>query len=116
MDIQKANHVAYSLLCAIGTGLNFFWAFVIAKEVSPAVKDFLTVSTAVGPLSGLFLYATLVFAAVWILLYGTYLAAGERYVAFFARTHFWYFSLSIILFFFLVFPPIFLPIVRFLSS
>ena len=92
-----------NFLIAVSASLNFFWILNIIKTAAPATKGWLTLYAPVGPLSGLFIYSLLFGLAVFAILSRVIRIvnqAGER------RAFVIYYS-SIVLFFLMVFPPIF---------
>src|SRR3989338_4423428 len=92
-----------NFLYAVSASLNFFWILNIIKTAAPATKGWLTLYTPVGPLSGLFIYSLLFGLIVFVILgriFRSVNQASER------RAFVIYYS-SIVLFFLMVFPPIF---------
>lgn len=53
-----------ALMLAVSSALNAFWILNLIKEASPAFKKLITVHAGIGPLSGLYLYSTLIGIAV----------------------------------------------------
>ncbi|MDP2671187.1 MAG: hypothetical protein Q8P13_01865 [bacterium] len=102
--LYKAN----AILWAAGTSLWFFAILNIFKEAFAAVKGFLNFFPSVGPLLGLFLFSSLVLLASYFLFQA--LKPKSQKAAF------WFFLVSSILFFFLVFPLVFEPIVDILAN
>lgn len=86
--------------------LIFFWVLNILKESFSAVKDFLNFYPPVGPLLGLFVFSILVFVLSLFVLKTFNLSNQKK--AYFAML------ISAILFFLMVFPPIFEVVVNFL--
>ena len=92
-----------NFLYAVSASLNFFWILNIIKTAAPATKGWLTLYTPVGPLSGVFIYSLLFCLGVFVVLGRVIRSvnqASER------RAFVIYYS-SIVLFFLMVFPPIF---------
>ena len=92
-----------NFLYAVSASLNFFWILNIIKTAAPATKGWLTLYVPVGPLSGLFIYSLLFGLGVFVVLGRVIRSvnqASER------RAFVIYYS-SIVLFFLMVFPPIF---------
>lgn len=102
--IQQIN----SILWAAALTLNFFWILNILKESYKEVKAFLNFYPAVGPLLGLFLSS----AVVLCLSYFVFAMIKPKS----QKTAFWFYTISAIVFFFMVFPPIFNPFVDILTG
>src|SRR3989338_9698134 len=97
-----------NFLYAVSASLNFFWILNIIKTAAPATKGWLTLYAPVGLLSGLFIYSLLFGLAVFAILSRVIRIvnqAGER------RAFVIYYS-SIVLFFLMVFPPIFSSVAK----
>lgn len=91
-----------SVLFAAATSLNAFWIMNVTKEAVPAVKAFFNFYPVTGPLLGLYLASLAIFAAaygisIWLMPESR---TPERAVS-------WYFYISVVLFFFAVFPPVY---------
>lgn len=97
--IQQIN----SILWAAVVSVNFFWILNILKESYKGVKAFLNFYPAVGPLLGLFIFSGLVFIIAFLILVA--LKPKNQKLAF------WAYLISVIAFFFMVFPPVWEPIV-----
>ncbi|MBI2326709.1 hypothetical protein HYU92_00145 [Candidatus Curtissbacteria bacterium] len=100
---QASMSSANSYLISASLSLHFFWILNIFKEAFPQIKNFLTFYQPVGPLLGLYILSSLVF--VLLLIVFKLVKIGDQ------KKAFWFFVLSCVIFFFLVFPPIFGPIV-----
>lgn len=74
----------------------------VTKEAVPAVKEFFNFYPVTGPLLGLYLASLLVFGAAYAIcaLRMPDTRAPERALS-------WYFYISVVLFFFAVFPPVY---------
>lgn len=103
-QITKANSILWSASLA----LTFFWVLNILKEVFSSVKNFLNFYSPVGPLLGLFLFSGL-FAFVAYLIILTVKPASQKLA-------FWSYLISAVVFFLMVFPPIFEPLVDILIN
>lgn len=93
-----------ALMLAVAAALNAFWILNLIKEASPAFKKAITVHQGIGPLSGLYLYSTLVgllfFALLpWVL--------GRRENPRLAHAASAILFISAALLFILTFPPVF---------
>ena len=102
--IQQIN----SILWAAGLTLNFFWVLNILKESYTGVKSALNFYAPVGPLLGLFI------ASVIVLLLSYLVFAMMKPKS--QKTAFWFYTISAISFFLMVFPPIFKPFVDILTG
>ena len=92
-----------NFLYAVSASLNFFWILNIVKTAVPATQGWLTLYAPVGPLSGLFIYSLLFGLAAFVFLSRVIRSvnrASESRV-------FVVYYFSIVLFFLMVFPPIF---------
>lgn len=98
-QITKAN----SILWTASLTLTFFWVLNILKEIFSGVKNFLNFYPSVGPLLGLFLLSSL-FTFVAYLIVLSVKPASQKLA-------FWSYLISAIIFFLMVFPPIFEPLV-----
>ena len=108
MSIQTIH----ATLFAAATSLNAFWILNIMKEASPAVKAFLGFYPVTGPLLGLYIASILVFLVSLAVLRNVPVTQTGAFMKFAG----WYFMLSVIVFFFGVFPPVYVPIVEWLTS
>lgn len=96
-----------ALLYALSASFNAFWVFTIIKAASKTFKKAITLYDPVGPLSGLFAYSLLVAAVVFVVLLvllPSKISLRQQKIAY------GIYFISIILFFLMVFPPIFEPI------
>ena len=102
--IQQIN----SVLWAAALTLNFFWILNILKESYKGVKDLLNFYPPVGPLLGLFIFSGIVFfVSILILLM---IKPKSQ------RTAFLLYVTSALVFFLMVFPPVWEPIVDILAG
>ena len=102
--IQQIN----SVLWAAALTLNFFWILNILKESYKGVKDLLNFYPPVGPLLGLFIFSGIVFfVSILILLM---IKPKSQ------RTAFLVYVTSALVFFLMVFPPVWEPIVDILAG
>ncbi|HEY4694857.1 MAG TPA: hypothetical protein VIH52_02755 [Candidatus Nanoarchaeia archaeon] len=107
MEDQKVQPLN-SALWAAALALNFFWVLNILKEAFSSTKNFLNFYPSVGPLLGLFVFSGVVFLASVLI----FLITKPKS----QKTAFWVYIISAIIFFFMVFPPIFEPLVGFLAG
>ena len=107
MEDQKIQQLNSKLLAA-GLTLNFFWVLNIFKESYAGVKSVLNFYAPVGPLLGLFIFSGIVF----LLSYLVFVMIKPKS----QKTAFWVYTISIIVFFLMVFPPIWEPIVDILTG
>ena len=98
-QIIQSNSVLYSA----GITLTFFWVLNILKESFDGIKSSLNFYPPIGPLLGLFLSSILLFAVL--------LAIVPLFKPKNQKLTFWKLVISAIIFVFMVFPPIFEPIV-----
>ena len=99
---------ANAILWASSASFIFFGILNILKEANDGVKSTLNFYPPVGPLLGLFLSSALFLVVVYFV--GVFFKIKTPKVAF------WIFAGCSLAFFFLVFPPVFEPIVDFLKS
>ena len=92
-----------SYLISGGLTLNFFWVLNIFKEAYPNVKDFLTFYKPIGPLLGLFILSSFVFV-LFLIVFKFVKIQDQKKV-------FWFFVLSCLVYFLMVFPAVFEPLV-----
>ena len=104
IDITEAT----SALVSTSLALHVFWSLNVFKEAYPEVKNLLTFYEPIGPLLGLFIISTFAF----ILFLSVFRITKVKNQDF----AFWFFVLSTLLFFFMVFPPVFEPIVHTLGG
>lgn len=97
-----------SYLVSAGISLNVFWISNVFKTANPGVKEFLDFYKPVGPLLGLFILSTLAFVVSLVIF--RYFALGSQKFA--VR----FYIVSVIIFLFMVFPPILEPIAELLSG
>ena len=97
-----------SYLFSAGISLNVFWISNALKEAYPGVKSFFDFYKPVGPLLGLFIFSTLAFVVSLVIF--RYLTIGSQKFA--VR----FYIISVVLFLFMVFPPILEPIAELLSG
>ena len=95
-----------SVLWAGALALNFFWILNILMESYKGVKAFLNFYPAVGAVLGLFIFSGIVFIVFYIIL--VMIKPKSQKIAF------WFYTISATAFFFMVFSPIFNPIVNLL--
>lgn len=107
MEDQKIQQIN-SILWAAALTLDFFWILNILKESYKGVKAFLNFYPAVGPLLGLFIFSGIVF----VLSYLVFAMIKPKS----QKTVFWFYTISAIVFFLMVFPPIFQPFVDTLTG
>jgi hypothetical protein len=97
--MEKSISTSLRFLWAGSFSLTFFWVLNILKEGFSFIKDFLNFYPPVGPLLGLFIFSILVFILSIFVLRSFKLTNQKK--AYFA------YVFSAILFFLMVFPPIF---------
>jgi len=102
MEDQKIQQLNSKLLAG-GLTLNFFWVLNIFKESYAGVKSVLNFYAPIGPLLGLFVLSGIVFF-VFYFLFAMIKPKSQK-------TAFWVYTISIIVFFLMVFPPFFEPLV-----
>ena len=107
MSIQTIH----AALLSAATSLNAFWLLNIAKEASPTVKAFFNFYPVTGPLLGLYIASIAVFCILFVAMRNAHFLQRDA-SGIFIR---WYFVLSVILFFFAIFPPVYVPIVELLA-
>jgi len=112
----KLNEKYISAATMIGAsmGLHYFWIFNVLKEAYPQVKEGLTLYTPVGPLLGLFVISLVAMALVTFAAY--FIVRQKADAETVERESMDLLIVSTILFFFLVFPPIFEPLVDILAG
>ncbi len=99
---------AYSALFAAAVSLTTFWLLNIIKESNGGFKSFLNFYPPIGPLLGLFLFSILGFWIAYFLAWLLKIKSQKLLLVFFIG--------SAILFFVMVFPPIFGPVVGLLKG
>lgn len=92
---------------AASVALHAFWILLFAKEASKDFAKLMTVHAGVGPLSGLYLYSTLVGILIFLLLQPWRPRNTDQAL----RTAMTIFFLSLFLWLVLVFPPVYRPLV-----
>ncbi len=107
MDDQKIQQINSKLLAA-GLTLNFFWVLNILKESYAGVKSVLNFYAPVGPLLGLFISSIIVLFLSYMVFAMIKLKSQ--------KTAFWFYTLSAVIFFFMVAPPFFKPFVDILTG
>lgn len=107
MEDQKIQQINSKLLAA-GLTLNFFWILNILKESYADVKSVLNFYAPIGPLLGLFISSVIALC----LSYFVFAMIKPKN----QKTAFWFYAISIIVFFLMVFPPIFKPFVDILTG
>lgn len=112
LALLKSETAGTATIWAASLGLTVFWILNIFKEAYPGVKSTLNFYAPVGPLLGLFLVGLVVFLVTMLILTKT--TAFTSKVS--DKVTFWVFALAIVLFFLMVFPPFFEPIVGALSG
>lgn len=105
--MDKSISISLRFLWAGSFTLSFFWVLNILKESFSVIKNFLNFYPPVGPLLGLFIFSILVFILSLFVLKSLNLSNQKK--AYFALI------ISAILFFLMVFPPVFEIIVGFLK-
>ena len=103
-DFQQIKSVLWSA----AVSLTFFWKLNILKESFKGVKDFLNFFPSVGPLLGLFVFSVVVF----LLAFGVFSLIKPKS----QKLAFWVYLLSVVVFVFMVFPPVFGPIVALITG
>jgi hypothetical protein len=112
---DKSNSMAASSLYGGALSLTVFWLLVVLKAAYQPLSDFLNWYDPVGPLLGTFGVGLLVFL-VGAYAFDTQLkATSAASPGVHEKRAALLFMLSIILVFFMTFPPIFEPIVEILS-
>lgn len=91
---------ANGALLAACSSLTFFWILNILKESFAGVKSFLNFYPPVGPLLGLFVFSILVHIIIFIMFSNIFKITNQKW-------SFWVLIISSVLFFFMVFPPVF---------
>lgn len=112
MKLLTNNNLPVAALWGASLSLTFFWIINILKEAYPSFKSFLAFYPAVGPLLGLFIAAVLVFLVATFVL-----VKVNKFTAKFSESaSFWVYVVSVLLFFLMVFPPIFEPIAEIIAG
>ncbi len=110
--LANNKNLAVAALWGATKALTVFWIVNILKEAYKPVKDVLGFYSPVGPLLGLFLVSLAVFVVVtYVLAKSTNLTQKLS-----EKTTFWAYAGSVALFFVMVFPPVFEPIVNVLAG
>jgi len=113
MAHHKNLNMINALLLAASFSATIFWVMNIFKVASPAFKSFLEVYAPAGPLSGLFVYPIIGFFVFWLLWsIFTIKANASKYL----KSSIITFYVTIILFFFMVWPGIFGPVAELLKG
>lgn len=107
---DKTLYLAKPSLLAASASLTVFWMLNIFKESYVPVKNTLNFYKPVGPLLGLFLVGIIVYVA------GIYLFKRGLDKKLSDKAVFGLYSASAIIFFVMVFPPFFQPIVEVLAG
>ena len=102
----------HAILFSAATSLNAFWLLNVAKEASPAVKEFFNFYPVTGPLLGLYIASIIALVASFAAVRSLHVTRAGAFMKFSG----WYFVLSVIIFFFAVFPPVYEPVVGWLAS
>ena len=110
--MHMSMQTIHATLFSAATSLNAFWILNIVKESSPAVKAFLGFYPVTGPLLGLYIASILVFLVSLALIRNVPVTQTGAFMKFAG----WYFMLSVIAFFFGVFPPVYVPIVEWITA
>lgn len=97
--MDKSISTSLRFLWAGSFSLTFFWVLNILKESFSDIKNFLNFYPPVGPLLGLFIFSMFVFILSLLILKSFKLTNQKK--AYFVML------ISTILFFLMVFPPIF---------
>lgn len=105
-------HIIRATLFSAAASLNAFWILNIAKEAYPSVKAFLNFYPVTGPLLGLYGASIVVFIVSFAVVWGIRLMHARVSPNLLE----WYFAVSVIVFFFAVFPPVYEPVARLLSG
>lgn len=103
-NIQRANAILWSAALA----LTFFWVLNLFKESYAGVKSFLNFYPSVGPLLGLFIFSGLLYLIAFFVF--SLLKLNSQKAAF------WMLLVSSVVFFLMVFPPVYEPIVHILAG
>ena len=113
MPKERNLNTINAMLLATAFSATIFWIMNIFKVVSPGFNSFLQVYKPAGPLSGLFVYSVAGFVVFWLLwsLFSMK-ANAKKYLKASIIT----FYVTIVLFFFMVWPGIFGPVVEFLKG
>lgn len=112
MKVLSNKNLATAALWAASVSVTAFWVLNIFKEAYPGFKSLLNFYSPVGPLLGLFLASLVVFFLVkWLLLSMDKFTTKVN-----EKTTFWVYVVSVTLFFVMVFPPVFEPIVHWLAG
>lgn len=98
---QRRNFFRSAIAASIA--LHVFWILLFKKEASKAFADAITIHQGVGPLSGLFLYATLAGILAFLFLHLWQPKDLGRLLPFAT----WLLILSTVAFLILVYPPVF---------
>lgn len=112
LAVLRKKSAATATMWAASLSLTVFWIANILKEAYPPVKATFNFYAPVGPLLGLFCLSLIIFlAAVWAL------AKAEAFtVRISDKASFLVYVLATSLFFLMVFPPFFEPIVDMLAG
>ena len=110
--MHMSMQTIHATLFSAGTSLNAFWILNIVKESSPAVKAFLGFYPVTGPVLGVYIASILVFVILLAVLRNVPVTQTGAFMKFAG----WYFMLSVIAFFFGVFPPVYVPIVEWITA
>jgi len=102
----------HAMLIAAGKSLNIFWILNILKEAFPAVKSVLNFYPVTGPLLGIYLTSIFVLVLAFFIVRSMPFSGSRAYGTFAG----WYFVVSVLVFFFAIFPPVYVPIVEWIVS
>jgi hypothetical protein len=95
------KNLANSLVITTGSTLTFFWVVNIVKTADKGFSDVLNFYPPVGPLLGVYLLSLVAFALFMVL---------SRSLKVNSAVAFWFYVITTLLFFFMVFPPVFEPV------
>lgn len=90
-------------LMSVAISLNAFWIINLAKTANESVKDTLDFYSPVGPLLGVFVASLVVLGLAFWVLRAAHVRISEKFA-------YRFYVATAILFFLMVFPPIFEPI------
>lgn len=104
LEQPRHPNVAAGLLLAVSASLNAFWILNLIKEGNAAFKKAITVHAGMGPLSGLYLYSTLI-GLLFFALLPWILGRRENSRLFHVASGVLFVSAALL--FILTFPPVF---------
>jgi len=109
----KKSAQAIAVLYAGSASITLFWVLVIMKAAFKPVKNFLDFYSPVGPLLGVFVAAILMFVVAKYLI-AKYFEENHKGLNKKEDRAILVYIVSVVLFVFMVFPPIFEPIAHWL--